>query len=81
MTDRRTKLELLKIINEFIEEGIQSGRKTFYKSDFRHPPAKINPDSAYEVLKLVEYCQTQMPRIRIVEMAEGRNVFIEVLGD
>ncbi|MFX0173420.1 MAG: hypothetical protein ACFE9L_16120 [Candidatus Hodarchaeota archaeon] len=71
-------MELLQALASFIK---QSGKKRFYKSDFRHAPTNINPDSAFEALKEAEFCQTHMPRIRVIEMEEGRNVIIEVLEE
>jgi len=61
---RKSKLDMLRMIRKCMHE---SGRNTFYKSDFRNPPWNIDPRSAEECLRIAHFSQQEMPQIDILE--------------
>ncbi len=71
---RKTHMKILEALNEHIKK---SGKNRFFKSDFRE--VRVRPDTAGEWFRIIHYCQTELPRIKIIEM--GRNVIIEILGE
>jgi hypothetical protein len=74
MPDRRSELELLRTFKAFLA---QSSEKEFYKSDLRHPPWNINPDTVEKLVKLVAFCQHELPPIEVLTIK--RNVFIRIV--
>jgi hypothetical protein len=61
--DRRTKMEILGAIRDFIEEA---GGKPFHKSDLREKG--IDPRTAEEFFRIIQYCQKEIPRIKLMEV-------------
>ena len=59
--------------------GWSMGKKKFNKSDLRESKVGINPNTAYEWFKIVQFCQKEMPEIEVKEV--GRNVYIEVINN
>ena len=60
---RKTKMEILETIREFLDER---GSKPFYKSDLREKG--IDPKTAEDFFKVIQFCQKELPRIKITEM-------------
>lgn len=65
-------MEILKAIHAFI---LETEKTMFYKSELRE--VGIATPTAHDWFKVIEYCQTKMPRIRLMEV--HRNLIIEVL--
>ena len=68
--DRKTKMEILVNIQEFLNE---SDGKPFYKSDLREKG--IDPRTAEEFFRIIDFCQRELPRIRITDL--GGNFIIQ----
>ena len=68
--DRKTKMEILMNIQEFLNE---SEGKPFYKSDLREKG--IDPRTAEEFFRIIDFCQREVPRIRITEL--GGNFIVQ----
>jgi hypothetical protein len=71
---RKTNIEILKAIQKFVNE---SKEKTFYKSALRKE--KVEPSTAAEWFRIIEFCQTKLPKIKIIEMK--KNMVIEILNN
>jgi hypothetical protein len=56
-------MEILGAIREFIAEA---EGKPFHKSDLREKG--IDPRTAEEFFRIIQYCQKEIPRIRIMEV-------------
>jgi len=74
MPDRRSEMDLLRTFKAFLD---QSTEKEFYKSDLRHPPWNINPDTVEKLAKLIAFCQHELPPLEVLTIK--RNVFIRIL--
>ena len=59
---RKTKMEVLEAITRFI---IDRGDKSFYKSDLRE--IGIDPKTAEDFLRIIQYIQRNVPTINITE--------------
>ena len=73
MPGRRSDMDLLLTFKAFID---QSTDKEFYKSDLRHSPWNISPDTVEKLAKLIAFCQQKLPPIEVLEIK--RNVFIRI---
>lgn len=70
MSKRRSTVELLRATIRHIKE---SGEYEFAKSDFRHPPTDINPDTALELWEIVKIVQDDMPQIEAIIEVKGKS--------
>ncbi len=68
-------MEILEKIKEFIE-AIPPTQTSFYKSELRK--VGIEPATSHEWLKLIEFCQKNIPEIHVVELS--RNLIVELAG-
>lgn len=72
---RRSKMDILQAMKEFLDESdFKDLNKSFFKSDFRSKG--IDPSTAEEFLRIVEFCQTQFPPIKII--TTGKRVLIKL---
>ena len=68
--DRKTKIQILQTIKEFLNEA---EGKPFHKSDLREKG--VDPRTAEEFFRIIQYCQNDIPRIRITEV--GASLIIQ----
>ena len=61
---RKTKMEILKTIKEFIEK---ENSLVFTKSSMKSDPWNLDPRTVDEFIRLAHFCQNYFPRIRIQE--------------
>ena len=69
---RKTNMKILEGIKNFLAE---SEEKLFYKSELRS--INIEPSTAEEWFKIIEFCQTQLPRVSVKKVK--RTVIFEIL--
>ena len=70
MSKRRRTLELFQVM---IDQINKSGETEFVKSDFRHPPLNIKPDSILELWKIAQLVQNEMPPIKEILEIRGKH--------
>ena len=71
---RKTRLEIVETIFEFLKK---SGKSTFYKSELKK--AGIEPSTADEWFKIIEFIQKNYPEIDILKF--GKNTLIQIKDD
>jgi hypothetical protein len=76
MSPRRTNIDILQAIKQFI---LESGTKEFHKSAIRDSGGDVAPNTVERICRLVEYCQTEMPAMRVRKV--GSSVIIQVLEE
>ena len=69
---RRSSIEILRIIGAYLEKR---GGVPVYRSDLRKKG--IDPRTAENFFRMIQYCQNQVPRIRISEADERFVVLVE----
>ena len=70
MSKRRNTLDLLRAMITFIKESDQT---EFAKSDFRHPPTNINPDTAIELWEIAKLIQDDFLPIEEIIEVKGKH--------
>ena len=76
MSPRRTNIDILQAIKQYI---VESGMKEFHKSAVRDSGVNVAPDTVERVCRLVEFCQTEMPEIKVRKV--GSSVIISVVEE
>ena len=69
MPSRRSTLDLLRAM---IHQIKTSGEREFAKSDFRHPPTSISPNTAHELWEIAKLVQDEMPPIEAIIEVKGK---------
>ena len=70
MSKRRSTSDLLRDMIAFIQT---SGELEFSKSDFRHAPCKIDPESVPELWEIAKIVQESFPPIEEIIEVKGKH--------
>ncbi len=79
MSKRRSNIEILKSLKEFVENKKREGVQEFFKSELRSSKDKVFPKTAFSFFQIIEKAQTEFPRIKVREV--GGSTLISILND